>query len=361
LETGKKIFLVISAPFLIFSIMSYQSLVLFYAAGAIMLLITFATWRKNDMKNSHLRAFAAIVITGLAALIGYYLISKGYLSYKHIEASSYLTGQVPWGHKPFGEVAYTTYISIKMVVLGESNFYNKSFLFAFIGIAIYLLYRWIIQKKNSSKEAMYFMMLFTIPFLLTILLGGIEVARARMPALQLVVGFSVYFLYQHVKNKVLAFGVLFIALALCVSQGVVTSNLLYSEQIKYQNDVSTAGRIVSQLDGELSRPFSDYTFTLAGNNYHPTLPNFDPAGEMLGRSFFEFDQQSPAMWATSYRAANFMQTQGYDFKAPDVKQMGAVKSLSQERGMTVWPQKGSIYIDEQDNLIIVKMSEYKSN
>jgi hypothetical protein len=361
-ETNKKSFLIVSVPFIVYSILTYQSLLLFYITGAIMLLIIFTTWRKNDLKQNSIKSLSVIVASTVTSLFVYYLILKGYSLYHHASVtSSYLINQIPWGRVPMPDIINNIYNAICVVVFGQSNFYNLSLLIAILGVLACLLYRALVKKINISWELIYFAILFTTPFLLTILLGGNDVARSRMPALQIVVGFSFYYIYHYINNYLARIVIISIVSILCVTQAVTTCDLLYSEQIKFQSDVATATRIVSQLDGRLTKPDSDYILALAGNTYRPPLPNFDTKGEMLGRSFFEFDQTNPALWLTSYRAANFMQTLGYDFKAPNsTKYMIQVKTMSQLHNMSVWPQKGSIYIDENADLIIVKMSGYNN-
>jgi hypothetical protein len=362
LETNKKSFLVMSLPLIVYSIMTYQSLLLFYAAGAVMLLIIFITWRKNDLRQNSIKALGMIAATAAISLILYYLAVRGYSSYRNIPIiSDYLSGQIPWGRLPLSYIFNNTYNSICVVVFGQSNFYNPSFLTAALGVLLCLLYRLFAKRLNIFGELICFAILFVIPFLMTILLGGNEAARSRMPTLQIVIGFSFYYIYHFTKNYLIRIAVISTVVIFGVTQAVTTCNLLYSEQIKFQSDVATANRIVSQLDGQLARPYGNYTLVLAGNTYHPPLPNFDSKGEMLGRSFFEFDQTSPALWLTSYRAANFMQTLGYDFKASDsTQQMSWVKTISQLHNMSVWPQRGSVYVDEGDGMIIVKMSEYSN-
>lgn len=358
-ESRKLVFLALSIPFVIFSIMSYQSLVLFYAAGLIIMMISLTTWRYELVKKTQVRLIALIVATAALSVVSYWLISKGYMAAKGISASGYLSGQIPWGKLPLSEVLHNTYHSIKTVVLGQSNYYNKSFLFGLLGVALVIAYQ-ILKRKGSRTHinGLYFILLFIVPFLLTVVLGGVEVARARMPALQLVIGFSFYFMYCSVKKPLFKRVIVSVAIILSVMQGVITSNLIYSEQQRYYSDVHTATRIVTQLDGILDEPYSSYTLLIAGNNYHLGLTNYDSGGEMLGRSFFEFDQTSPGRWATSYRVANFMQTLGYNFKAPSQKDVDKYISTEQVRAMAVWPQRGGMHVDEDNKIIIVKMSEW---
>ncbi len=75
-----------------------------------------------------------------------------------------------------------------------------------------------------------------------------EAYRAQMPAVQFVIAFNFYYIYLQLRNRWVQRALLALCLLVAFHQGNVTANLLYSDHVKFEEDVALAQRLNVQLD-----------------------------------------------------------------------------------------------------------------
>jgi hypothetical protein len=137
-------------------------------------------------------------------------------------------------------------------------------------------------------------------------------------------------------------------LIIAVYQSNITANFLFSEHAKYEEDVTLANRINSQLDNMGAGNRKNYSLVILGEHTPESILNI--RGETLGRSFFEWDYGT--IPGPSYRVVGFMRTLGYLFNMPTDDQLKYAHSIQDKMG--IWPDKKSIKVEK--NLIIIKLS-----
>ncbi|MFS0775276.1 glucosyltransferase domain-containing protein [Neobacillus sp. 3P2-tot-E-2] len=351
-KTNYKTFAIMSIMLNIWSFLTYQSLISFYIAGTIVSILLILN---NDQKEQQVKDFKRYFIIVLKYLLIFMisfilsqLLASVHKNIMGIANSTYLSRNILWGKLPFNEVVSIIYNQIKNVVLARSIFYNYGFLFSTIIVAVILIKK-LRSVKSVYLEILGFMFLYLSPFLLTILLGQSEAVRAQMPALQLVIAFNFYYIYLHLDTKLLQRVWVLLCIILAFNQSYLTANLLFSEHVKYEEDVTLANRINIQLDSMGISDRKNYSLIILGKHEPENVINLK--GETLGHSFFAWDMGTKQ--GTTIRAVVFMRTLGYPFQKPTDEQLNYAHSIKQE--MTVWPDKNSIRIENDS--IIIKLSE----
>lgn len=353
INTGFKIFAIVSILLCTWSFLTYQSLLLFFISGSIasFILILHHHEKENDVKNFKVYftiGFKYFVVFLTAFILSQVLVVL-HSKITGFQGSSYLSRQILWGTLPIEQIAKNILHHVYSVVLGKNIFYNYSFLISGSIIVLLLIRNMVWKNKSAFLEMIGFILLFISPFLLTIFMGQSEVFRAQMPAIQLVIAFSFYYIYLHLKNNWIKKLLVFLCVFIAFYQSNVTANLLFSEHVKYEEDVTFANRINVQLDSMGVGNRNQYSLILLGKHESEAVTTI--VGETLGHSFFAWDMGTSQ--GTSIRAIGFMKTLGYPFNIPTSEQLTYAQSIENE--LTVWPDNNSIRIDE--DVIIIKLSE----
>ncbi|PLR80622.1 hypothetical protein CVD25_22485 [Bacillus canaveralius] len=351
-ETNYKSFALLSILLSAWGFLTYQSLLLLYVAGTIgtILLMIYGHEKENQVKR--LKVYFLIVFKYIFIFLTSYVFSRVLVfvtaKLTGIASTSYLSRQILWGKLPLQEVLDNIEEQISLVVFAKNLFYNYSFLISFSIIAIFLVWKIINKSKTVYLEVVGFIFLFLSPFLLTMFIGQAEAIRAQMPALQFVIAFNFYYICLHLGNKWIKNALIAFCFMIAFNQSNITAKLLFSEHVKFQEDVNLANRINYQLDSLGVGNRSDYSLVILGKHEPESILNIQ--GELLGHSFFAWDVGTKA--GTTMRAIGFMRTLGYRFKDPTEEQVDYARSIANE--MELWPNKGSIRIFK--DVIIVRLS-----
>jgi hypothetical protein len=353
IQTGYKTFAIISMILCAWSILTYQSLLLFFISGAIASLLLIL---HVDVKDNNIKSFKEYLFISLKYLLIFLLsfvisqiVLKIYYKLSGLQLSSYITGQISWGKAPVSEIVERIQTDITNFIYANNIFYNYSFIISMILVALILIWKLIKKNKAAYLEFAAFILLFVSPFLLTIFLGHGEAIRAQMPAIQLVIAFNFYYIYLNLKKTFPKFILFAICIYFGIYQSNLTANFLFSEHMKFMEDVQVANRINGQLDQMGIGSRNGFSLVLLGQHHPESSVNMK--GETLGQSFFAWDIGTKQ--GTTYRAIGFMRILGYKFNDPTEEQLDYAHSIKNE--MTTWPAKESIKI--VDNLIIIKLSE----
>lgn len=354
---GYKTFGFISILLCAYSILTYQSIILFFVSGAIacFILTLYVDERKNQIQP--IKKYAFIGLKYFLVFVFSYILSqfilKIYYVITNMQLSEYITNQISWGKEPYTITIKNIIDDVTKVIFPNdilgSIFYNYGFLFSMLVIGFLLVWRALRKNKVAFIEIPAFIVLFLSPFLLTFYLGHGEVVRAQMPALQLVIAFNFYYIYLNLKNHFSKLIIIVISLITGINQVNVTANLFFSEHIKYEEDVNFANRLNTYLDQIEIGNRSKYSLVILGEHKPESVVNIE--GETLGHSFFAWDIGTEA--GTTYRALGFMRILGYKFKDPTQDEINYAHTIENE--LAVWPEKDSIRI--VDHLIIIKISE----
>ena len=133
-------------------------------------------------------------------------------------------------------------------------------------------------------------------------------------------------------------------------QAYATSNLFNTADTVYQNDVSTADKIVSRIEQqEWFDEDKEYTLIFVG--YYENEPGkIYIKGELIGDSFFYFGKDDGV--GIAGRANMFLDLIGYKFKIPTAQDYLDAKEYIKHEKIKSWPNANSITLMDKDKIIV---------
>lgn len=292
---------------------------------------------KFDKKiKDYLFYFVSSLIVIIATFILYTIISKTVMNIYNIASSNYLKDQITWFSVPVFYNLKRLIIYGGEVILGYGPFYSLSYLLCFIIIIIN-----IIKHKHNLFYIFINILCLLSPFTLSILLGTPEAIRAQI-GLPIIVSLVITFMNNiHYKNIMIT-----IVIIIITSQTYNTLTLLHDDYIRYTYDFHLAQDIIKKIDYGIDN--KKIIFIGHIKDYSKLKK-----GEVLGRSFFNWDIDSPL--GINGRAIGFMNTLGYDLENPTLEEYNLAKELSLKKHLTIYPDRKSIY--KYKNLIIINLSK----
>jgi len=364
LEYNRKNLFVSSIFISAFAVSIYQSLPPFYVAcvaGCLLLLAMPLNTRYSNKK------FWQLAMSGTGAFIGtmaifytlpyiYYLLTGS----KAAIGSTYLSSQIGWGRLPFGKVINDIWEAIRAIVSGQGYFYNHALI---VGLAILILTIALTYNRQEvwSKRinvGLALIVLTLSPFLLIIAIGSNPAIRTNMPTLQFTTAFVYLYIAMRAKQQLVKVGIILIGLVFSYTQIVTTSNVLYLEHMKYEEDIALTTRFAARLDQLGFDDYRDYHLVVIGV-HEPRIPGEVKSEAVLDNSFYEWDTNT--FTGVSNRVAGFMISQGYPFElfdATDSSDKAVAKRVFLEYlNLPLWPQRGSVTIDQSDKVVVLRIGE----
>ena len=215
--------------------------------------------------------------------------------------------------------------------------------------------------KNSKRGAKYLwalclVLLFMSPFYMSIISGGLTVARS-----QLVLPFTLAFMGYVVcmfridsekVQKVARIAACLIGCLTLVYQVPYTMMLNHTNELRYESDVQIANALIEDImeyqNEDCSRPV-----VFIGGHDEPLGDNC-LYGECLGESVLNWDAEvEPKGYHSTMRIVNFMELQGVRFNRGNEDETFYSYKVSRE--MQDWPAEDSIRLVM--DLIIVRLGE----
>jgi len=360
-------FLLISVALAMFSFSIYQALPTFYIASVLCCMSLLVMQRKDSqLTHKYYWSIAGIwLLCFFGAMLLYQLLPYAYLaltgSGDALNGGAYLTSQINWGKLPVADVLGIIKQTLSEIVLGKGYFYSLALLSGILLVTI--TYISLLAKDKLRGVKKYYLILslgglIVAPFLLIFVIGNNGDIRTKMPALQLMTAFLFYFTYSYVRHYGIKFVCLILAAAFIFLQITKTTNLFYVEHMKYEEDVALTQRIIGRLDQLGFNDYGNYKLVILGNHVSQ-LPMMIRTEAVLGKSFFEWDASTKL--GVSHRVGGFMNSQGYIFQKLVHGNQNDERLFSQwqqkHNEVPVWPQAGSIIIDDQDRAVIVNLSK----
>ena len=201
-----------------------------------------------------------------------------------------------------------------------------------------------------------------MPFLLTVLFGGVKPVRSQF-TYSFVLAADMLFLasrpWKYKLHRACNFDTVFIVLAAVAlfSQLQVTSRLVYTENIRAQEDLRVATEIEEEINrlSDLNKPVAfigEYDQKL--NNACYTPQHIYDGGTVIGYSVFNFFiSRNDNYYENSNRICSFLQTVGFSFQPISAELMAEANVTAQS--MPCWPQAGSVV--DAGAYTVVKFSE----
>lgn len=328
---------------------TYQIFVLLYVVAAVVcfvLLYCRCTFNDSATEIPYIRiVIGLILLTILAYGINTVITNAFFMT------SNYLDSQIYW--KTFSVQQCLQQIKKHIVqgVTGEGTFYTP--LYGIMACVVVLLSCW---KVFSQKARMGWLFVLAIvgiqfaPFLLTVYLGGMSNIRAQL-VYPMVLACDLLILYVLIADlKLLRCGVLALAAILCWTQVQTTQRLVYTDQVRAQEDLTLASAVQQRI------------YEAAGVNkplafvgvYQNRLNLSCLRGQLIGCSIFNFNSEElPHYTGSSWRICGIASAAGFDFVRATDEQIYQGRILAQD--MPCWPQDGSV-VDAGD-YVVIKLSE----
>jgi len=203
------------------------------------------------------------------------------------------------------------------------------------------------KKFTSDKKSLYIVAAIGIPLstMFLAILGGCEPPMRTMFVLPLAFAFMFFFLIKNYSNKY-RIAVVCFALFTAAYQAQITAQLLYSDQLRYNEDVRLAYEIRdiivrTSLDNENLPVATIGTYNIA-EKFHAN-PNF-MKGEVLGESF--------SGWGKGGEL-RFMRHLGIHFNSPNEEQWE--RAINEAGYMPSYPNPG--FVKKLPDVIVVKLSD----
>ena len=205
------------------------------------------------------------------------------------------------------------------------------------------------KKFTSDKKILYIIAAIGIPISIMFLaiLGGNKPPIRTVYVLPLAFAFMFFFLIKNYSNKY-RIAVACFALLTAAYQAQITAQLLYSDQLRFNEDVRLAyeirDMIVKTSSDNENLPVAIIGRSKASEKFH-TNANF-MQGDVIGYSFFE--------WAGGGRSLGFMCSLGINFNSPNGEQME--RAILEAAYMPSYPNPG--FVKKLPDVIVVKLSDF---
>lgn len=241
---------------------------------------------------------------------------------------------------------------MRTAALGEGTFYTAFYgLFAVLSI-LYAAVEVCLAKKARCRW-MYLLAVLLLqfsPFFMTIYMGTIPTERAQLVYPLLLTGNAV-FLFSKAsgfRRAVIAFAIF----VLFWSQSGMTMRLLYTDEIREQEDIRLAQQIESRIQ-ELD-PSGEKEVAFVGV-HDCELNLICVRGSLIGNSVFNWDSGAGAKYLSSTaRIWGTLHTLGYSFAYVWTEEQ-MIKARMEALTMTCFPDSGSVA--DKGEFIVVKLSE----
>lgn len=322
---------------------TYQSIIPLYILSVVACYILKCI---SDEDSSWKYLIKRIIIFGISAVL-YLLISK-ILS----DGNTYLNS----GWQDSGLICFRNiYYVIVSVLKCETVFYNVSYLIAIAMIIIVNVYLFF-KKKNNAGIIISSIGLLLSPFFI-IMITGVDQLKRTQFNYSFAIGF-IFLVFAIVLNnkktrKILSIFIIVLSLGVAYNQSIITSKLFYSDNVRYQNDVLYANKIQSMIEQkEWYDSNKKYKLIFVGKNEAKAVNNY-LKGEVIGKSFFEFDYEYD--YGVTQRANALFATLGYYYDKPTTKEFDWAKKYVLDNDIEPMPSSYSVI--NIDDKIIIRLSE----
>lgn len=342
---------VISIVCAIWSFSTYQAFVFVYVAVVIScFILLYQRWENHKTKTDicYGKLVTMLIVGFFAAFLINILITEVFFS----SGADYLEGQIAWTSQSAKACILTVVRHFIYGFLGNRPFFT--YFYGMIATALLgLTLIWLAREKGLPVWELYVAAIIglqCVPFLLTLVMGNIPAVRTQL-AYPMVLACDVLILATYLPKKQTSKMMVFVVTALiCWTQISMTRRLLYTDEIRAQEDLRVAEQIAERISMTAS---VDKPVAFVGV-YRNSLNGAVQRGELIGRSLFDMTSEVvPHYFWSGDRAANVLLASGFDFRAASQEQVLEARKLSQV--MPRWPAKGSIV--DAGEFVIVKLSE----
>lgn len=364
-EGGSRLWLVPGLLAMVWCFGTYQAFLPFYIA---IVLISFLLWYQNEQGKCAKNDEGSRGIAGLSlpfqigirqALVFFagfiaYLLTGRLLREAISYESAYVSSMFKWGQVGLRTGLGYIWQDIRDIYFANwDTFYSPLFLPLLCICMAMLLYRGYQHYKNGgSAYWVYFIscgLLAVSPLFLTIIGGYPQMLRGQF-VYPLLFAFCLGYITT-LGKKLFARICCIISVFTAVGLGNTTTQLFHTAVLSYEQEKAYSGLIydrISQVaaDAGLYTPRVVFVGTRG-----IALPGDSLRGDVIGKSFFEWDQGDYA--GSTRRIMGFWIHMGYYIAPPTLED--AELARKEAEGMPCWPATDSVRVN--GDLIIVKLSE----
>ncbi len=340
---------------LIFALTVYQSFILYYVAlvSFVSLLIIYRNQIGDSIVSIRnlLKLVTPYIMILFTSLIGYFVLNKVIQNYYNVPASSYLRDQSLWGTMPFKTVLLHLLGGLKVVIFPAKGdlIYNYLLLVSLILSLFVLIIQYLRHLKSKLSFFIALCTLFLSIFIMIFVAGKAPNARTLVPVYPFVVAIVVFVDSLYFTKRIGKIVLIGITAFYTFSQVNLTTNLLFADQMKYEEDQRKIERITTSIDNlGLNHP-ENYKLMFVG--VWPSQSSLILTSDMLGLSMFQFGQFTGDSYASTINILKIMQTMGIQYQAMTHDEFLNLEPNADN--MPEYPAKGSIKV--VDNTIIVKL------
>lgn len=347
--------------FIVFS--SYQIFVVLYIFGVITILLLQSLtalgrdaavpagelWKKAGV-------YAALFLTAFVlnmAVTGIFF-----------STSDYLQQQIMWGEGAFSDNIRNILHHIRQVLTGaDSIFYHWTY--GLLCVTSFLLLLLVLRQHRRQRKGSLLMVVFlylaamAMPFLMTVVVGGIPVVRSQL-ILPVMTGFLAYLnvillrqvIFPGEKAALCAAAVLILICgAGSLEQARMTGALYYTDRCRYEQDAAIARQLIRKL--QVVNRWNLPVAVVGSLEFEPN--NACVQGEIIGRSFFDYDTEvEPLNYWSTRRVLGFFHILGADYEQLHADRME--EALTHSTYMAMWPEDNCI--EMCDDFAVIKLSDF---
>ena len=355
--------LVLAALALLWSVGTYQSFAFLYVAliaFCFMLLYRrYTVFKERTVSVGQYGAAAGLSVAVFAAAVIVYCV----ITYFWFSGNAYAQEQLRWFYDPLPHIRRIIGENMREGFTGTGIYYTAFYgVFALLAAGVSVWDGVVSKNRFSLVYVAAAIFLQFVPFLLTVLFGGVKPVRSQF-TYSFVLAADMLFLasrpWKYKLHRACNFGTVFIVLAAVAlfSQLQVTARLVYTENIRAQEDLRVATEIEEEINrlSDLNKPVAfigEYDQKL--NNACYTPQHVYDGVTVIGYSVFNFFiSRNDNYYENSNRICSFLQTVGFSFQPISAELMAEANVTAQS--MPCWPQAGSVV--DAGAYTVVKFSE----
>ena len=269
-----------------------------------------------------------------------------------------IKGQMKWGVWPLSQNLALIFDHVKCLL----NWYRpdnvSAYPLALICVSLLFCLYVFKSKKNSVPLFLGLAGLLIAPFLMSIYIGNKALGRSQS-ALPVVAAFACMLFWgflstwEEKKLRILKWVSMFAGGIMVWAGMAVILAFVYTDDIRYRDDVNTARMIASDL--YQTEGYRELPVIFVGEK-DAELNGACLEADLYGYSFFKWDYSDGNPTGATWRILGFMNTLGIELE--DGSRFSE-KALKAAENMPYFPQKG--YISVQDKYVVIKLSEVPSS
>lgn len=340
----KLLFFLLAVALMVLAISTYQAITAMYITGAAACLLL--RLRKNPQTSfaRFVREGFAFVAPFAAALLVYRLIDK----LVRQGNAGYLTQMIRWGVWKPGECLRAVLEYMGETIAG-SEVYLPSFGVGLVALTAALA----VSRQKGAPVWIAALVTVLSPFFMALLLGDRMMERMQF-SLPLASAFLLYYASGSFGERfrgVLRLAVTLAAAVLCVASCARGMRLLYTDDVRYQQDLAMSERIYQDIEDACGG--EDYDCTVFLGRWDAPLNEACHRSNVFGASLFGWDYSPIDQAQNSDRSWGFIQaTLGLGGEKAKRAQQERAKALAE--GMPAYPEDG--YIRRAEGMVIVRLS-----